>query len=291
MNMLSKEVLKKIAEIEIHTRRILSSTLMGDSRSAQKGSGFEFNQIRDYQMGDDVRSIDWKASARSGKILVKEYIEERNRTIMILLDMSASTSFGSNSMTGSDILKQVAAVLSLVAGYSKDRVGLILYTDKIEYVIPPAMGHTHVHTIIKQIFSQQTSSKCTNGAIAIERLKQMKDKRTAVFLLSDCIDETLNPSLKSIASNHEVVVIRCLDKLIKSFPSVGFLPVSDSETAQTCLLDTRSGKRLGFSEYLGERILAQKHLFAKYGIDCLDLKNNETFIDDVIRFFRRRMTY
>jgi uncharacterized protein (DUF58 family) len=289
--MLSKEVLKKIAEIEIHTRRILSSTLMGDSRSAQKGSGFEFNQIRDYQMGDDVRSIDWKASARSGKILVKEYIEERNRTIMILLDLSASTSFASNSMSGADILKQVAAVLSLVAGYSKDRVGLILYTDKIEYVIPPAMGHMHVHTIIKQIFSQQTTSKKTNGALAIERLKQMKDKKTAVFLLSDCIDESLDYSLKSIASNHEIVVIRCLDKLVKSFPSVGFLTVYDPEDDKTCLLDTRSGKRVGIADYLEDRIVAQKRLYTKYGIDCLDLKNNETFIDDVIRFFRRRMTY
>jgi len=291
MNMLSKEVLKKIAEIEIHTRRILSSTLMGDSRSAQKGSGFEFNQIRDYQMGDDVRSIDWKSSAKSGKILVKEYIEERNRTIMILLDMSASNSFVSNSMSGADILKQVAAVLSLVAGYSKDRVGLILYTDKIEYVMPPAMGHTHVHAIIKQIFSQQTTSKKTNGALAIERLKQMKDKRTAVFLLSDCIDESLNYALKSVASNHEIVVIRCLDKLTKSFPSVGFLTVSDSETGETCLLDTRLKKRIGISDYLEDRIVTQKRLYAKYGIDCLDLKNNETFVDDVIRFFRRRMTY
>jgi uncharacterized protein (DUF58 family) len=289
--MVSKEVLKKIAEIEIHTRRILSSTLMGDSRSAQKGSGFEFNQIRDYQMGDDVRSIDWKSSARSGRILVKEYIEERNRTIMVLLDMSASTFFASNAVSGADVLKQVAAVLSLVAGYSKDRVGLILYTDKVEYIIPPAMGHTHVHTIIKQIFTWQTTSKRTDAVHAIERLKKMKDKRMAVFLLSDCIDESLAHALKSIASNHEIVVIRCLDRLVKSFPSVGFLTASDAETGVSCLLDTRSGKRSGISDYLEDRILAQKRFYAKYGIDCLDVNNNETFIDDVIQFFRRRMTY
>jgi uncharacterized protein (DUF58 family) len=153
------------------------------------------------------------------------------------------------------------------------------------------MGHMHVHTIIKQIFSQQTTSKKTNGALAIERLKQMKDKKTAVFLLSDCIDESLDYSLKSIASNHEIVVIRCLDKLVKSFPSVGFLTVYDPEDDKTCLLDTRSGKRVGIADYLEDRIVAQKRLYTKYGIDCLDLKNNETFIDDVIRFFRRRMTY
>ena len=123
--MLSPEILKKIAEIEIHTRRIMSSTLMGDSRSAQKGSGFEFNQIRDYQVGDDVRFIDWRASVRSNKLLVKEYIEERSRTIMILLDVSRSTLFTSAHQTKLEMMRTVAAVLTVVAGFSKDRVGII----------------------------------------------------------------------------------------------------------------------------------------------------------------------
>lgn len=287
--MLSKEILKKIAEIEIRTKRIMRSTLMGDSRSAQKGSGFEFNQIREYQMGDDVRFIDWRASARSNKLLVKEYIEERNRTIMILLDISGSTEFTSRSLTNADIMKQVAAVLAFVAGYSKDRVGLILYSDQVECLVPPAMGHTHVHTILERIFSCKPNSKLTNGAVALNRLKQMRSRDAAVFLISDCIDEQLGESLRCASGMNEIVVVRCLDQLEHAIPHVGFLPVKDPETGVQAVLDTRS--RAAMSSYLNQRAIDQQRLFSKYGIDCLDLVNNEAFIGDVVRFFRHRMTY
>ncbi len=289
--MLSKEILKKIAEIEIHTRRIMSNTLMGDSRSAQKGSGFEFNQIREYQMGDDVRFIDWRASARSNKLLVKEYIEERNRTIMIILDISRSTQFTSDLSSNADILKQVAAVLAFVSGYSKDRVGLILYSETVECFVPPAMGHTHVHEIIKHIFSHEARSKKTYGAAALDRLKQMKNRKAVVFILSDCIDDSLGAALKLASRVYEIVLIRCLDAVERDLPNAGFLPVIDPETGKSCVLDTRSKQRMGIRAYLEERALEQRKLYSKYSLDCLDLTNNETFIDEVVRFFRRRMTY
>lgn len=289
--MLSKEILKKISEIEIHTKRILSSTLMGDSRSAQKGSGFEFNQIREYMMGDDVRFIDWRASARSNKILVKEYIEERNRTIMVLLDISQSTIFTSGISTNADIMKQVAAILACVAGYSKDRVGLILYSDIVEKLIPPAMGHTHVHTVLEHIFSHKPHAKKTNGVSAINRLKQMKNRNAAVYIISDCIDDQLDAALKLASRVYEIVVIRCLDEVERQLPNTGFLPVTDPETGATLILDTRKSKRMGAAGYLAHRASEQKKSYAKYGIDCLDLVNNENFIGEVVRFFRRRMTY
>jgi uncharacterized protein (DUF58 family) len=287
--MLSKEILKKIAEIEIHTKRIMRSTLIGDSRSAQKGSGFEFNQIREYQMGDDIRFIDWRASARANKILVKEYIEERNRTVMILLDISSSTDFTSSSLTNADIMKQVAAILAFVAGYSKDRVGLILYSDVVECLVPPAMGHIHVHAILERIFSHKKISKLTNTAVALDRLKQMRSRYATIFLISDCIDEQLNESLRLASRMNEIVVVRCLDHLERNLPQVGFLPIEDPETGEHCIIDTRSSKNA--SIYLNQRMIEQQMLFAKYGIDCLDLINNETFIGDVVRFFRHRMTY
>lgn len=289
MTMLPKEILKKIAEIEIRTKRIMRNTLMGDSRSAQKGSGFEFNQIREYQMGDDVRFIDWRASARVNKLLVKEYIEERNRTIMILLDISGSTDFTSNLLPNADIMKQVAAVLAFVAGYSKDRVGLILYSDAIECFVPPAMGHTHVHIVLEHIFSHKASSRLTNAVVALNRLKQMRSRYATIFLISDCIDEQLNESLRLASRMNEIVVVRCLDHLERNLPQVGFLPVEDPETGEHCVVDTRSNKSV--SAYLNQRMLEQQSLFSKYGIDCLDLINNETFIGDVVRFFRHRMTY
>lgn len=289
--MLTKEILKKISEIEIHTKRIMRSTLMGDSRSAQKGAGFEFNQIREYQMGDDVRFIDWRSSARSNKILVKEYIEERNRTIMILLDISGSTSFTSSVSTNADIMRQVAAILAFVAGYSKDRVGLMLYSDVVECLVPPAMGHVHVRTILERIFSQESSSKATNAASALDRLKQMRNRDAAVFVISDCIDDRLDTALKYAARLNEIVVVRCLDRVEKHLDGVGFLPVRDTETGIECVLDTRQYRGKGLSFYLEQRAAEQERLYAKYGIDCLNIINDETFIGDLIRFFRRRMTY
>ena len=289
--MLSKEILKKIAEIEIHTKRIMSSTLMGDSRSAQKGSGFEFNQIREYQMGDDVRFIDWRASARSNKLLVKEYIEERNRTVMILLDISGSTVFSSGIYTNADIMKQVAAVLAFVSGYSKDRVGLILYSDVVECLVPPAMGHTHVHTVLEHIFSHEPTCRRTNGAAALDRLKQMRNRNASVFIISDCIDLSMDSALKRASRLNEIVVIRCLDEIERDLPVLGFLPVTDPETGKECTVDTRAGRRMGVASYLENRAIEQGKRYARYGIDCLDLVNNETFIGEVVRFFRRRMTY
>lgn len=291
MPMLSPEILKKIAEIEIHTRRIMSSTLIGDSRSAQKGSGFEFNQIRDYQMGDDVRFIDWRACARSGKLLIKEYIEERSRTIMILLDVSASTVFTSTAQTKLDVMRQVAAVLTFVAGFSKDRVGLIAYSDRIEAVIPPATGPVHVHSVIKKIFSCSALGSSTNSKVAFDRLMLMKNRKAALFIVSDCIDQNLNVILPKIGRIFETVVIRCLDGAEKSMPKVGFLPIQDPETGMSYVLDTRKFSLRYGQNFLENRTREQRAFLVKYGVDCLDIVNSNTFIRDVIQFFRRRMSY
>lgn len=291
MPMLSPEILKKIAEIEIHTRRIMSSTLMGDSRSAQKGSGFEFNQIRDYQVGDDVRFIDWRACARSGKLLVKEYIEERSRTIMILLDVSASTIFTSTVNTKLDVMRQVAAVLTFVAGFSKDRVGLIAYSDRIEAMIPPSTGPVHVHSVLKKIFSCTAHGSSTNSQVALDRLMRMKNRKAALFVVSDCIDDTMNLILPKAGRIFETVVIRCLDEAEKRLPKMGFLPVQDPETGKCYVLNTRKLSSRYSQNFLENRIEDQRALFVKYGVDCLDIVNTNTFIRDVIQFFRRRMSY
>lgn len=289
--MLSKEILKKIAAIEIHTKRIMNATLLGDARSAQKGSGFEFDQIRDYQMGDDVRFIDWKASSRANKILVKEYREERSRTIMIVLDISRSMDFTSQTNTINETAQQVAAVLAFVAGYSKDRVGLILYSDKVESVIPPGLGHAHVHAILTDIFGHGCQGTGTSGAAALERLMRMKNRNAAVYLISDCIDESLEHALKAASRIYEIVVIRCLDHVERHVPEAGFLPIVDVETYESAVMDTRALRSKGLHSYVERRLGEQLMLYKKYGIDCLDLVNNETFIGEVVRFFRRRMVY
>lgn len=291
MIMLSKEILKKIAAIEIHTKRIMNTTLLGDARSAQKGSGFEFNQIRDYQMGDDVRFIDWRSSARADKLLVKEYIEERSRTIMILLDVSRSTDYTSGVLSINEITQQIAAVLAFIAGYSKDRVGLILYSNEVECVIPPGLGHAHIHAVLGEIFGHITTGRGTSGVVALERLMRMKRRDAAVYIISDCIDESLEKALKTASRIYEIVVIRCLDPNERHVPEAGFLSVADVETHEQVVLDTRTLRSKGLHGFLEKQLGEQLMLFKKYGIDCLDVQNNETFIGEVVRFFRRRMAY
>ena len=178
---LNQEILQKVRNIEIHTRRLLSGTLLGDYSSARKGSGLEFDQLAEYQYGDDVRFIDWKSSARTNKILVKNYIEERNRTIMLVVDGSASLRYGSSDILKQDIAAQIGSVLALVADYSKDYVGLILFAQDVVKVLPPRRGRQHVHAIMEELFSH-TSSGQTSLTKALERLMLIKKSNALVCI-------------------------------------------------------------------------------------------------------------
>lgn len=181
---LDKEILQKIKQIEIQTRRLLSGSQVGDYSSAQKGSGFEFDQIREYQVGDDVRFIDWNSSARSNKILVKQYIEERNRTIMLLVDHSESTFFGSSRFLKSQVIAQIASVLALVADYGKDHVGALLFTDEVTSVIPPKRGRQHVREIMGHVLSTPAAGK-TSLTCVLKRLIELQKRDAVVFIISD----------------------------------------------------------------------------------------------------------
>lgn len=289
---LSIQIAKKIKEIEIHTQRLLRGTLVGDSRSATKGTGLEFDQIREYQLGDDVRFIDWKASARMNDLLVKQYIEERSRTVMLAVDVSGSEFFGSEHSLKHDTLAQIASVLALVATAGKDRVGLLLFTDSIELFIPPARGKGHVHKIMQELFSFKPQSKKTDITIAIKKLAQLKQSDMIAFIISDFIDASLNSKyLATLCMKKELVGIRCLDQHEQRLPSVGFLPVIDQETGEQLIVDLRSKKSGMLSKYLAQRIATQDKLLKRSGMTVLDVKNNDTFIGDLIKFFRRRMRY
>jgi uncharacterized protein (DUF58 family) len=289
--MLSPELLKKIAYIEIYTRRLLSSSMAGDSRSAQKGTGLEFNQIREYQIGDDVRYIDWHASARANKLLIKEYIEERNRTIILALDISASMRFSSQEMAKKQVMQQVAAVLAIVAAYGKDRIGLLLFAETVEVLIPPATGRAQMHRILEKIFTHTSIQKGTQFQAVSQQLLALKPKNALVVLISDFIATDIENYLKLIAPAYEIIAIRCLDPIERTVPNLGFLAVHDLESEQTCTLDMRGKKAIAMTKMLEHRASDQLMVFKKYGIDCLDLGNSETFVGDVVRFFRRRMSY
>lgn len=289
--MISSEALKKIKQLEITTRRLLSGTLSGDARSAVKGSGLEFDQIREYQLGDDVRFIDWNSSSRMNKVLVKQYIEERNRTILLAVDISASELYGSDTHLKRDVLASIAGIITLVADYGKDNVGLLLFSNEIELCITPGKGRQHARKILEALFSYTPNSACTDLEAPLNYIAQLKRKDTLLFLISDFIVDGFEKRLAGLVKNYDVVAIRCLDKNEQQFPAVGFLTVQDYETGQLVMLDARTSGSSGINQFLEQRRVQQDGIFKKYGIDSLTLANNQHFMGDLIRFFRRRMRY
>lgn len=291
--MVSKEVVQKIKEIEIVTRRLLSGSLSGDRRSAIKGSGFEFDQIREYQIGDDVRSIDWKSSARMDSLLVKQYMQERNRVIIIAVDISASTQFSSGERLKSAVIAEVASVLSLVADYGRDAVSLLLFSDEIELFIPSGRGIQHVRMIMERVFTYQAKKKQTRVEVLFDKLLEMARPDSIVLLVSDFIDSAIIESkkLSIVAKKYDIIAIRCLDSNEHLLPSVGFLTIKDAETGFESELDLRSQSRAGESTFLRDRLHEQELLLKKNGIALLDIAIDKPFVGELVRFFRRRMSY
>ncbi len=285
-----KKHIRIIREIEIHTKRLLSGTLFGDNRSAVKGSGFEFDQMKDYLPGDDVRFIDWKATARANKCLIKQCIEERSKKIILVIDVSASVNFSDDNESKYNLMAKIASVLALVGMYSKDQIGCILYSDQIEAFIPVSKGEFHVRRIMNFLFEHKPLHKKTNLESALKLLAKLNYRDAAVFIISDLIDESLSSDyLRLIACKYDVIAIRCLEKLEKELPPVGFLLVKDIETGKLVYLDARKGNRLGVNTFLRQRIQEQDSILKKSGIEALAIRK-EYVVEDIVRFFRKRLS-
>lgn len=287
--MISIDILKKIREIEINTRRILTSGRVGESQSAVKGSGFDFDQIRDYQIGDDVRSIDWKSSARCNKLLVKQYIEERSRTIILAVDLSASHTFASGIQLKSDGMLEIATMFALVATQAKDSVGLLLFSEDVELFIPPNSGMSHAHMLITRMYNHKRQGSKTVIASACQRIASLPIKNAIVFLISDFIDDNFEKPLRIVAKQHDLIAVRCLDTHEKSIAPVGFITVQDSETGQEFVLDLRSRGKKRVDHYLTNRFKDQTTFLQESGVDILDIEIGRPFFADIVRFFQKRM--
>lgn len=286
--MLSAEVQKKISLLQLHVKKLLKSLLAGDYRSNQKGYGLEFDQLRDYQLGDDIRFIDWKSTARSNKMIVKEYFHEQTKTIMIAVDISASGLFSSHKNLKRDIIAQVATVLALAADYSKAHVGVILFSDTVELYIPPKKNSAHSSMIIKKIWEHVPQGKKTNIKSVLEFLAKISKKDTLLFFVSDLLDSDFQKELGVVAQRYDMVVLRCLDRYERKLPAVGFLHLEDSETGQPLLINLkRSHKEL--HHFFEQRIEQQNKYLRRYDIDFLDILINQPFIDNLTYFFARRL--
>ena len=288
--MVSKDIRKRIRQIEIHTKRLLSGSLVGQSSSAVKGSGFEFDQIREYQQGDDVRFIDWKSSARMDKLMLRQYIEERSRCIILAVDVSVSSFFGSSKKTKHQVMCELAGALALAGDHAKDRVSLLLFSDVAELFIPPNTGQKHVRYLLEQLFSYTPKHKKTSVTAALEHIAKLNVKDAVVFLISDFIGPSFDKALGIVAKKYDTIAIRCLDKNELTMPRVGFLSLIDDETGVEATIDTRSGTS-PINKYCNERLFKQNKIFSTSGVDLLDIKSTQPYVHDMVRFFKKRMLY
>jgi uncharacterized protein (DUF58 family) len=284
------ELVRYIKQIEIHTKRLVNNMMMGNARSALKGSGFEFDQIREYYVGDDVRSIDWNSSARMDKILVKQYLQERSRTVMLLVDVSASSFYGSRDRIKYDTCAQIAAALALVADYAKDSVGLVLFTDQVEQYIPPRKGRMHRNYLINLLFTCTPKGKGTDIGAALASVARLKKKNMAIFLLSDCIDNNFEKPLKHIATRNDVIVVQSVDAHEYALPAVGLVAMQDIETGTLGLFDLRKRAVQKKNELLRLRQQEQDTLFKRCGIATLKIVVGKGYISTLVQFFKRRMS-
>jgi uncharacterized protein (DUF58 family) len=290
--MISRELAAQVKELELHTRRLLTASGIGATRSKQRGFGFEFDQLRSYQYGDDVRLIDWKSSARNPSNLnIRQYHEERNRIFMICLDISSSTMFGSGQYTKHEIMQQIAGVLAMAGAWTGDQIGLILFSDHVEFMIAPRKGQYHVHHIVEMIFSHKLQGKTTDINALCDFIVSKSLKKANILIISDFIAPDFSAGIKKVASKQNIIAINCMDFREETLENVGLVWMQDLETDKKILVNTRGGAQSFISKELHDRSKDQRVMLQNLGIEVVSLKNQQNFMHDLISFFKKRMIY
>jgi uncharacterized protein (DUF58 family) len=287
--MLPAEIFKQVRQIHIHTTRLVNDILGGEYHSAFKGQGMEFAEVREYVPGDDVRTIDWNVTARRGQPYVKRYVEERELTVMLLVDRSASGLFGSVTKLKADIVTELCAVLALSATANNDKVGLLLFTEQIELFIPPQKGKRHVLRVIRELLSFQPQRRQTDIGHALEYLHKVSRRRTITFLVSDFLTAGYDTPLRIAHRRHDIVPISITDRRELSLPRLGFMALQDLETGADILVDTYSALvRQRYQQRRAAAVAQRRQLFRSLGIEAIDLRTDEPYIQPLMRFFRQR---
>lgn len=286
--MMLPEILKKIKAISFVTRRMMNSNLVGAHATKQKGFGFEFDQIRTYNYGDDVRMMDWSSSARTGTLMVRQYIDEKNRTILVCLDVSASTKFASHQGQFCDVMQQVTAILVAMCYQEQDNVGLLLFSDSIELFIPPSRGYKHIMHLIQAMFTHRPRSTKTDMTVLFTYLMESFTKPAAIVVVSDFIASDFSQALQYVNCKRELIFIRCLDQFLLDLPEIGYVWGQDTETGVVALLNLSSKEKLQLQDQLHSRILDQNRLWNNYAISYLDIHKNQDVVHDLIVFFKQR---
>ncbi|HEY6906069.1 MAG TPA: DUF58 domain-containing protein [Ignavibacteriaceae bacterium] len=287
--MLTKELLKQVRQIEIRTKGLVNQVFSGEYHSVFKGRGMEFSEVREYQFGDDIRNIDWNVTARFGHPFIKIFEEERELTVMLLVDLSGSLIFGTVEKTKQQVAAELSAILAFSALKNNDKVGLILFTDKIEKFVPPRKGRSHVLRIIREVLSFEPEGKSTNLKAALEYMNSTIKKRSIVFLLSDFMDSGYEKILRIIGKKHDLIGVVLNDKREVEIPGIGLLKLTDAETGEERWVDTSSVKvQNRLKEVRREMSRQRKSLFISSRLDSIEVQTGDDYVKPLVQFFRLR---
>jgi uncharacterized protein (DUF58 family) len=283
------ELLKKVRKIEIKTRGLSRQIFAGEYHSAFKGRGIAFSEVREYQYGDDIRSIDWNVTARFNHPFIKVFEEERELTVMLLIDVSGSGNFGTTISLKKDIMTEVAAVLSFSAIFNNDKIGVIFFSDKVEKFIPPQKGRTHILRIIRELLDFKALSQKTNLDEPLRFLTNAIKKRCTTFIISDFIVPDFEQALRIASNKHDIVALKVFDPLEKAFPNVGMIKVSDSETGAEKWIDTSSREtRDAYEKWWQNHLTLVKNSFKRCGVDSAELSTDLDYVKPLIKLFENR---
>lgn len=288
--MIPAEILKKVRLIEIKTRHIVNNIFGGEYHSAFKGMGMEFAEVREYYPGDDIRAIDWNVTARTGKPFIKKYDEERELTVMLIVDVSASGFFGTGESLKSDIMIELASILSFSAIKNNDKVGLLLFSDKIEEFIPPKKGKSHVLRVIREMIYHKAKDRKTDISIALEHIQKVLKRKSIIFLLSDFWDDSYQQTMKLINKKHDLINIQILDKAEIAIPKLGMVKFHDAETQRSVWIDTNNKQVQNIStKYIQNKNKVIKEFCKNNKIDFISIDTAEGYLNPLEQFFSTRM--
>jgi uncharacterized protein (DUF58 family) len=287
--MLPAEIIRQIRRLQLRARRAVQDLLGGEYHSVFKGTGLSFEEVREYQAGDDVRSIDWNVTARMGQPFIKRYVEERERTVVLLIDVSGSQGFGTQRHTKRAVAAELAALISFCAIHNNDRVGLVTFTDGVELFIQPGKGTRHALRLIREILFGQARGRGTSLAVALDFLHKVQRRRSIVFLMSDFLDQGYERPLRLAARRHDLTLVRVADLREESLPAAGLLQLEDAETGRQFLLDTSDREvRARYAEHGQQRREQVARLARGSRLDLIEVSTDGGHLDELVKFFERR---
>lgn len=285
----AQEIFKKVRKIEIKTRGLSNQIFSGEYHSVFKGRGMAFSEVREYQYGDDIRNIDWNVTARFNHPFIKIFEEERELTVILIIDVSGSNNFGTQKQSKEELVTEIAAVLSFSAIQNNDKVGVIFFSDKIEKFIPPKKGSSHILRIIRELIDFKAESNGTNISEALRYMTNVIKKKSTVFLISDFMDEGYEKAIQIANHKHDLIAIRVTDERETEMPDVGLVRMMDNETGKKMWVDTSSSKvRQQFRNWTVQKRAALDTMFARYGVDMVKVYTGEDYVKPLMNLFRKR---